>query len=533
MAHAQSLELSRAGLPLLFDRSDTASLSTSTQCSPLDDLGETRPREECGVFGVWAQGEDVSKLTYYGLYALQHRGQEAAGIAVGNGDQIVVFKDLGLVSQVFDEQSLESLKGHIAIGHTRYSTAGGASWSHAQPMFRMSPDGTDVALGHNGNVINHRELTAQAAQLGLVNPNMDPSDSDVMCALLAQATAEDHPLEEAALELFPKVRGAFCVLFTDGQNLFAVRDPHGLRPLSLGKLGSGGWVVASETSALDIVGATVVRDVEPGEMLVINQQGVRSVRFAQPQPKGCVFEYVYLARPDSVIRGQSVNATRVEIGRRLAQEKPVAGDLVIPVPDSGTPAAVGYAQGSGIPFAQGLVKNAYVGRTFIQPSQTIRQLGIRLKLNPLRHVIEGKRLVVVDDSIVRGNTQRALVRMLRDAGAAEVHVRIASPAVKWPCFYGIDFASPEELIANTVHQDDPVARICQEIGADSLAYVSIEAMVEASGQPYSQLCAACFDGVYPLGLPASDPNAQQVRAMQAQDGQGACEMADPLDEYAH
>ena len=500
-----------------------------TQSSPFDDLGETSPREECGVFGVWAPGEDVSKLTYYGLYALQHRGQEAAGIAVGNGDQVLVFKDLGLVSQVFDEQSLDALRGHVAIGHTRYSTAGGAGWENAQPMFRMSPDGVDVALGHNGNLVNHRELTEEAARLGLVDPKTNPSDSDVMCSLLASSTREDHPLEEAAMELFPRVKGAFCLTFTDGESLYALRDPRGIRPLSLGQLDNGGWVIASETSALDIVGAKFVRDVEPGELIVVNADGVRSRRFASASPKGCVFEYVYLARPDSVIKGQPVNATRVEIGRKLAEEAPADGDMVIPVPESGTPAAVGYAQGSGIPFAQGLVKNAYVGRTFIQPSQTIRQMGIRLKLNPLRHVIEGKKLIVVDDSIVRGNTQRALVKMLRDAGAAEVHVRIASPPVKWPCFYGIDFASPQELIANTVEQDDPVARICEEIGADSLAYVSSEAMVEASRQPYDELCAACFDGNFPLGMPTNNPNTDLVRAMQRQNG--SCENAEPLEEF--
>ena len=482
----------------------------TTPAGPFDDLGETSPREECGVFGVWAPGEDVSKLTYYGLYALQHRGQEAAGIAVGNGEQIVVFKDLGLVSQVFDEQSLDSLNGHVALGHTRYSTAGGATWDNAQPMFRMSPDGIDVALGHNGNLVNHRELTQEAARLGLVDPKNNPSDSDVMCALLAHSTSEQHSIEEAAMDLFPRVRGAFCVTFTDGTNLYAVRDPHGVRPLSIGRLDSG-YVVASETSALDIVGAEFIRDVDPGELVIINGDGIRSRRFRQGTPKGCVFEYVYLARPDSVIRKQLVNSTRVEIGRRLAQEAPVDGDMVIPVPESGTPAAVGYAQGSGIPFAQGLTKNAYVGRTFIQPSQTIRQLGIRLKLNPLREVIRGKRLIVVDDSIVRGNTQRALIKMLREAGAAEVHVRIASPPVKWPCFYGIDFASPKELIANNVDQEDPVASICEEIGADSLAYVSQEAMIAASGQPREELCAACFDGHYPLGVPDDDDNAKVVK----------------------
>ena len=484
---------------------------------PLDDHGEQAPREECGVFGVWAPGEDVAKLTYYGLYALQHRGQEAAGIAVGDGEQIVVYKDLGLVSQIFEEQSLEALKGDIAIGHTRYSTAGGMCWENAQPMFRTARNGTDVALGHNGNVVNYMQLLDDAAAKSLVDRSTLPSDSDVMCALLADGVSDETPLLEAAKELLPRIKGAFCLTFTDGQTLYAARDPQGVRPLCIGRLDRG-WVVASETAALDIVGASFVREVEPGELLSIDASGIRSEKFAEKKAKGCVFEYVYLARPDSVIRKRSVHETRVDIGRRLAKEFPAEADLVIPVPDSGTPAAVGYAQGSGIPFGLGLVKNAYVGRTFIQPSQTIRQLGIRLKLNPLREVIDGKRLVVVDDSLVRGNTQRALIRMLREAGAAEVHVRIASPPVKWPCFYGIDFASPGELLANCVEGDDEAAMVrsvCTAIGADSLGYVSIDSMVQASKQQYSELCCACFDGVYPLGLPEGNPNADLVRKMQA------------------
>ena len=492
-----------------------AALDQSPQF-PLDDHGEQTPREECGVFGVWAPGEEVAKLTYYGLYALQHRGQEAAGIAVGDGDQIVVYKDLGLVSQIFDEQSLDALKGDIAIGHTRYSTAGGTCWENAQPMFRTASNGSDVALGHNGNLVNYLELLDDAARKKLVDPATKPSDSDVMCALLAHGISDDTSLVESAKRLLPTIKGAFCLTFTDGHTLYAARDPHGVRPLCIGRLDRG-WVVASETAALDIVGASFVREVDPGELIIVNASGVRSERFAEKKHKGCVFEYVYLARPDSVIRQQSVHETRVEIGRRLAQEYPADGDLVIPVPDSGTPAAVGYAQGSGIPFGLGLVKNAYVGRTFIQPSQTIRQLGIRLKLNPLRQIIDGKRLVVVDDSIVRGNTQRALIRMLREAGAAEVHVRIASPPVKWPCFYGIDFASPGELLANCVEGNDEdamVTSVCTAIGADSLGYVSIGSMVEASKQDYDELCCACFDGVYPLGLPTGNPNAELVRRMQ-------------------
>ncbi|MBN9645032.1 amidophosphoribosyltransferase [Corynebacterium sp. CCM 8862] len=482
-----------------------------------DDKGDTSPREECGVFGVWAPGEDVAKLTYYGLYALQHRGQEAAGIAVGDGDQIVVFKDLGLVSQIFDEQSLNALKGDLAIGHTRYSTAGGACWNNAQPMFRMAPDGTDVALGHNGNLVNYLELLDQAHEAGLVDKNQAPSDSDVLCALLAHGIGEGTSLEESAKKLLPHVKGAFCLTFTDGTTLYAARDPHGVRPLSLGRL-ERGWVVASETAALDIVGASFVREIEPGELVAIDGSGVRSETFGDTVHKGCVFEYVYLARPDSVIRQRAVNATRVEIGRLLAKQYPADGDMVIPVPDSGTPSAVGYAQGSGIPFGQGLVKNAYVGRTFIQPSQTIRQLGIRLKLNPLREVIAGKRLIVVDDSLVRGNTQRALIRMLREAGAAEVHVRIASPPVKWPCFYGIDFATPGELLANCVgetREEAMVEAVCTAIGADSLGYVSIDNMVKATKQSRDQLCCACFDGKYPLGLPEGNPNTDLVRKLQS------------------
>ncbi|OCB13759.1 amidophosphoribosyltransferase [Mycolicibacterium porcinum] len=480
----------------------------------LDD--ENEPREECGVFGVWAPGEDVAKLTYYGLYALQHRGQEAAGIAVSDGSQILVFKDLGLVSQVFDEQTLAAMPGHVAVGHCRYSTTGSTTWENAQPVFRNTAAGTGVALGHNGNLVNTAELAAQAREAGLID--MKPAggmaattDSDILGALLAHGAA-DATLEQAALELLPTVRGAFCLTFMDENTLYAARDPHGVRPLALGRLDRG-WVVASETAALDIVGASFVRDIEPGELLAIDADGVRSTRFANPEPKGCVFEYVYLARPDSTLVGRSVHATRVDIGRRLAREHPIDADLVIGVPESGTPAAVGYAQESGIPFGQGLMKNAYVGRTFIQPSQTIRQLGIRLKLNPLREVIRGKRLIVVDDSIVRGNTQRALVRMLREAGALEVHVRIASPPVKWPCFYGIDFATPAELIANAASAEHPgemLEAVRHAIGADSLGYISQQGMIAATEQPPTRLCSACFDGNYPIELPGETALGKNV-----------------------
>ncbi|MFC3964339.1 amidophosphoribosyltransferase [Nocardia jiangsuensis] len=502
-------------------------LSTPNPVAPpaaAHDQDENEPREECGVFGVWAPSEDVAKLSYYGLYALQHRGQEAAGIAVSDGQQILVFKDLGLVSQVFDEQTLAAMPGHVAIGHCRYSTTGSTTWENAQPIFRTTAVGSGLALGHNGNLVNTAELNERAREQGLLGrrpagdskpaPIAATSDSDVMTALLAHAAA-DSSIEQAAMELLPTLRGAFCLTFMDEHTLYAARDPHGVRPLVLGRL-ERGWVVASETAALDIVGAAFVREIEPGELLAIDADGVRSMRFAAPEPKGCVFEYVYLARPDSTIAGRSVHSTRVDIGRRLAKEHPVEADLVIPVPESGTPAAVGYAQGSGVPYGQGLMKNAYVGRTFIQPSQTIRQLGIRLKLNPLREVIRGKRLIVVDDSIVRGNTQRALIRMLRESGALEIHVRIASPPVKWPCFYGIDFASRAELIANGAGlpdgadgSTDPGSEVFRDmvegvrrsIGADTLGYISLDGMIAATEQPRSRLCSACFDGDYPIPLP--------------------------------
>ncbi|MFE5326649.1 amidophosphoribosyltransferase [Embleya sp. NPDC056575] len=464
--------------------------------------GEKGPQDACGVFGVWAPGEEVAKLTYFGLYALQHRGTESAGIAVSNGSQILVFKDMGLVSQVFDETTLGSLRGHMAVGHARYSTTGSSVWENAQPTFRATATGS-IALGHNGNLTNTGELSRLVAEQGPDSGELNypyqgrieaSSDTDLLASLLAGSP--DLSLEQTAMQVLPEVKGAFSLVFMDETTLYAARDPQGIRPLVLGRL-ERGWVVASETAALDIVGASFIREIEPGELIAVDEHGLRTRRFAEAKPKGCVFEYVYLARPDTTIAGRGVYASRVEMGRRLAEEYPVDADLVMPTPESGTPAAIGYAEQSGIPYGNGLVKNSYVGRTFIQPSQTIRQLGIRLKLNPLREVIQGKRLVVVDDSIVRGNTQRALVRMLREAGAAEVHVRISSPPVKWPCFFGIDFATRAELIANGLSVDE----IAKSLGADSLAYISLDAMVEATTIPKDRLCRACFDGEYPIELP--------------------------------
>ncbi len=462
------------------------------------DPHERRPQDACGVFGVWAPGEDVSKLAYFGLYALQHRGQESAGIAVGDGSAILVYKDMGLVSQVFDERTLSSLVGHVAVGHCRYSTTGSSRWENAQPTLAPTTEGT-LALGHNGNLTNPHELVEIIASRGDSGAGAGALRETSTDTALVTALLGSHPhtsIEDAAVDDLALLRGAFSLVFANETTLFAARDPQGIRPLVLGRL-ERGWVVASETAALDIVGASVVREVEPGELVIVDQGGLRSRRFAPAEPKGCLFEFVYLARPDTSISGRSVHAARVEIGRRLAAEHPADADMVIPVPESGTPAAVGYAEASGIPFGTGLVKNSYVGRTFIQPSQTIRQLGIRLKLNPLREVIAGKRLVVVDDSIVRGNTQRALVRMLREAGAEEVHVRISSPPVQWPCFYGIDFATRAELIANGLDVDD----ICRHVGADSLGFISLEALTEATTVPASMLCRACFDGDYPVSLP--------------------------------
>jgi len=461
---------------------------------------EQPPKDACGVFGVWAPGEDVAKLAYYGLFALQHRGQEAAGIAVSDFSNVIVYKDLGLVAQVFDESVLASLSGSLAIGHTRYSTTGSCTYENAQPSFKQIRGGTgSIALGHNGNLTNTHQLSREIADEGVAAADEmgATTDSDLITTMLA--ANPDVSVEEAAVAVLPRLRGAFSLVFMDENTLYAARDRNGVRPLVLGRL-ERGWVVASETAALDIVGASFVREIEPGELVAIDSSGVRTRTWAPAEPKGCLYEYVYLARPDTRIAGRGIHVTRVEVGRQLAREAPVVADLCIPVPESGGPAAIGYAEQSGIPYGEGLVKNRYVGRTFIQPSDTIRQLGIRLKLNPVREILRDKRLVVVDDSIVRGNTQRALVRMLREAGAREVHVRISSPPVKWPCFYGIDFATKAELIANAATIDE----IRTHIGADSLAYVSLEGLVSATTIPGDRLCRACFDGSYPIELPSEE-----------------------------
>jgi amidophosphoribosyltransferase len=454
-------------------------------------VGAESPKEECGLFGVWAPGEEIARLIYFGLFAQQHRGQESAGMAVSDGQNLLVYKELGLVSQVFNEATLATLQGDLGIGHNRYSTTGSTTWENAQPAFKT--DGhRSLALGHNGNLVNTAELAERVGG----GPGRATTDSDLVATLLARRL-EDGGLHEAALDVLPTLRGAFCFVLMDERSVYAARDPHGVRPLSIGRLANG-FCVASETCALDIVGATFVRDVEPGELIRIDDRGLHSERFA-PAERGalCIFEYVYLARPDSRMRDRSVYGVRRELGRRLAEEHPADADLVIPVPDTSTAAAQGYAEASGLPYGEGLMKNRYVGRTFIEPSQALRERGVKLKLNPMPDAIRGKRLVVIDDSIIRGTTTRQVVQALREAGAAEVHTRITCPPTMWPCFYGIDMSTRQELVA----ADLSIDQIRGFIGADSLGYLSLDGMVAASGGAKDTFCRACFDGEYPIAIP--------------------------------
>jgi amidophosphoribosyltransferase len=452
-------------------------------------VGGDSPKEACGLVGVWAPGEDVSRLIYFGLFALQHRGQESAGMAISDQQNILVYRELGLVSQVFDERTLSTLQGDLGIGHTRYSTTGSTTWENAQPSFKTE-GGNGLALGHNGNLVNTGELAAKVGKRGAAS-----TDSDIVATLLAR---EEGDLEASALKILPTLKGAFSFVLLDETTVYGVRDPQGLRPLAIGRLGENGWVLASETAALDIVGARYVREVEPGEMVSIDERGLRSMRYAEAQrPALCLFEFVYLARADSRLYGQSVHEARQEMGRRLAKQSPAPADMVMPIPDTAHSAAAGFAEASGIPFGEGVIKNRYVHRTFIQPTPALRQRGVRLKLNPLTEAIAGKRLAVVDDSIVRGTTTRQIVQMLRDAGAREVHMRITSPPIKWPCYYGIDMSTREELVAS----NKSVEEIREFIGADSLAYLELPALVEATGAPMDTFCRACFDGEYPIPVP--------------------------------
>ncbi|HEY7396790.1 MAG TPA: amidophosphoribosyltransferase [Gaiellaceae bacterium] len=442
----------------------------------------------CGVFGVRAPSRDVARLTYFGLYALQHRGQESAGIAVSEGGRLTALRDLGLVPQVFDEQKLSGLRGGLAIGHTRYSTTGANAWANAQPLLHHGKART-VALGHNGNLVNAAELR-EASGKRLAST----TDSEMIAALIAD---DQRPLAEAVAGAMARLEGAATVVGLAEDRLFAFRDPHGFRPLVLGRLGDD-TVVASESCALDLVGAEPVREVRPGELVLAGDGGLETIQAVEPAARGslCIFEFFYLARPDTRLAGVEVHGARVRMGERLAVEAPVEADLVLPIPDSGTPAAIGFARATGIPFSEGLIKNRYVGRTFIQPDQGMREQGIRMKFNPLAEV-EGKRLVVIDDSIVRGSTTRQIVAMLFDVGAAEVHVRISSPPIVSPCFYGIDFASGDELIAS----HSTVEEVRTAIGATSLAYLSLDGLQAATRRPESALCRACLTRDYPTRVP--------------------------------
>ena len=447
------------------------------------------PRDECGVFGVYAPGHDVARLAYFGLDALQHRGQESAGIATSEGGMIMTLRDLGLVSQVFDEEKLQGLAGDMAIGHVRYSTTGGGAWENTQPVWR--DDGREVALAHNGNLTNAVELFAELRGRGI--EFRGTSDSEIIAALIS--SSPEKRIEDAVEATMPKLEGAYSTVVMTPDGIVAFRDPNGVRPLSLGRLGDD-FLVASESCAFDIVGAKLVREVQPGEMISLSERGlevrqcVRSTRTAH-----CVFEHIYFSRPDSRLEGRVLQQVRGRMGEILWREAPIDADLVISVPDSGNPAAAGFSRASGIPKDDGLIKNRYVARTFIQPGQELRKHGLKMKFNPLPEIIEGQRLVVVDDSIVRGNTTRQIVGMLRDAGAEEVHLRISAPPIRFPCHYGVDMSTREEMVAH----ERTIDEICDHVGADSLAYLSLDGVYEAVGTPAEDHCDACFTGRYPLG----------------------------------
>jgi amidophosphoribosyltransferase len=480
-----------------------------------DDPDADTPKEACGVFGVYAPGHAVAQLTYLGLYALQHRGQESAGMAVSDGDTITVVKDMGLVSHVFDNRTLAPLQGHLAVGHVRYSTTGASTWGNAQPIYRETGDAGFV-LGHNGNLTNTKALAAEAAILpGTVN-----SDSDVVAELIQHAMVAAGPgarsdgrdLERALIDVLPKLEGAFSLVLMDDSHVVGVRDPNGFRPLCLGRLDNG-WVLSSETTGLDIVGAHFVRELDPGEVVVIDATGTRSLRpfdAGRIDPKLCLFEFVYFARPDSRLYGQTVHTARQRMGESLAEQSPLPPEnpqpdgtvatreaMVMPVPESGIPAAEGYARRSGIPFGQGLVRNRYINRTFIAPGQDQRSQKVRMKFNPIRENIAGKRLVVIDDSIVRGTSTRAVVAMLREAGAAEIHLRISSPPYRWPCYFGMDTGTRGELIAANL----TVSEIRDYLGCDTLAYLDLDRLVTATGVASRGFCSACLTGSYPVPVP--------------------------------
>jgi amidophosphoribosyltransferase len=446
------------------------------------------PRDECGVFGVYAPESDVARLAYFALYALQHRGQESAGIATCENGHIMTLRDLGLVSQVFDEAKLRALTGAMAVGHVRYSTTGSSAWENAQPVYRS--DRREVALAHNGNLINalelHEELTAKGISF------RSTSDSELIAALLSSHEADT--LEDALEDVMPRLEGAFSTVVMTNDSVVAFRDGNGLRPLALGQVGDR-YCVASESCAFDIIGAKFLRDVQPGEMVSLSERGIETRQIVTGQRRSfCVFEHIYFARPDSMLEGNRTQVSRRKMGEILWREAPVDADVVIAVPDSGNPAAAGYAKASGITRDDGLIKNRYVQRTFIQPGQELRKHGLKMKFNPLPEVVRGKRIVVVDDSIVRGNTTRQIVQMLRDAGALEVHMRISAPPIRYPCHYGVDMSTSEEMVAH----GRTVEEVARELGCDSLAYLSLQGVYEAIRSTRDTHCDACFTGEYPL-----------------------------------
>jgi amidophosphoribosyltransferase len=449
-------------------------------------------REECGVFAIYAPGHKVAELIFYGLGALQHRGQESAGIAVSDGENVLVFKELGLVSQVFNDQNIAPLQGHLGIGHTRYSTRGKTNWKNSQPLYRMFGN-ESFAIAHNGNLTNVKDLRDRQISGGIKFETT--TDTEIIASLI-ESSREDN-IEDAIKEAISKIKGSYSLVILTRDKLFGIRDPNGFRPLVLGKLDDN-FIIASETCALDIMDAGFVREVSPGEIVVIDKNGLRSqMLLPVNRTSMCIFELIYFARPDSYIHGRNMFEVRYKMGRELAGESPARADIVISIPDSGTPAAIGYSQASGIPYAEGFIKNRYIGRTFIQPVQEIREVGVKLKLNPLKEIIKGKRLVVVDDSIVRGNTSKKIVKMLYNSGAREVHIRISSPPLLYPCYYGIDMATKKEFVANHKTVED----IRKFLGVDSLRYLSIDGLVKAAGQSRNKFCFACFNGDYPVQIP--------------------------------
>lgn len=464
---------------------------------------EDKPSHECGIFGIVAPDVDVARLTFFGLYALQHRGQESAGIAVSNGRAVRFHKDMGLVSQVFNEEKLRPLSGHMAIGHTRYSTTGSSRLENAQPFVVESALGP-LAVGHNGNLTNAAALRRELLTRGVGLTST--SDSEVITQMLAGG--EGRTWEEKLKVFMVRAQGAYCLTVLTRDALYAVRDPWGLHPLCLGRLGESGWVVASESCAFGPIGAELVREIEPGEIVLLSEDGPRTLaHMPAPGRAECLFEYIYFARPDSQLHGAALHAVRVEQGRELAREAPADADVVIPVPDSATPAAIGFAQESGIPYSEGLIKNRYIGRTFIQPDDRMRKVGISLKFNALPDNLEGKRVVLVDDSIVRGNTSGPIVRLLREAGAREVHVRVSSPPIRHPCFLGVDMATYPELIAHRLS----LPEICAHLGADSLAYLSLEGLIRASRRDGDGFCRGCFTGQYPVEIELVDKEVFELR----------------------